>query len=328
MIRAALALCLLTTAVPGCFFFGGGTDSCASATDCSECANRASCGWCGATAECRTGSRSGPDVGSCGAGWVWLPSACSSTAAPCTAATDCASCTAGATCGWCASDGRCYDGTSTAPNAGTCGAGWAWLSSECTAGPLDAGRDVTSGCTPNCAGRTCGDDGCGGVCGTCTSGATCNATGQCQTITSGPACAHVSCNSVITCRWFVSGVTNNYDPCCADNGSSEWAMCGYPITAGGVTTCERSIGSTADQECHASPSTMHCDLPSGSIDCPALWIETQSDGTDWYFTGCCGEDTWSDPSGNTAGGLHCGMSNGATGGCIPASLTPHARPAP
>jgi len=34
-------------------------------------------------------------------------------------------------------------------------------------------------CTPNCAGKQCGDNGCGGSCGTCTEGAVCNQNGQC-----------------------------------------------------------------------------------------------------------------------------------------------------
>jgi len=29
-------------------------------------------------------------------------------------------------------------------------------------------------CTPNCAGKSCGDDGCGGSCGTCPTGETCS----------------------------------------------------------------------------------------------------------------------------------------------------------
>jgi hypothetical protein len=34
-------------------------------------------------------------------------------------------------------------------------------------------------CTPNCGGRQCGSDGCGGTCGSCQSGQSCNSTGQC-----------------------------------------------------------------------------------------------------------------------------------------------------
>ena len=60
---------------------------------------------------------------------------------------------------------------------------------EDTGGPRDGGSpdaavpDTGSppiGCTPMCAGRACGDDGCGGSCGTCTTGQTCGAAGQCS----------------------------------------------------------------------------------------------------------------------------------------------------
>ncbi|GAB4212579.1 MAG: hypothetical protein OHK0013_35510 [Sandaracinaceae bacterium] len=35
------------------------------------------------------------------------------------------------------------------------------------------------GCTPSCGGRQCGPDGCGGVCGTCAAGTSCNTSYQC-----------------------------------------------------------------------------------------------------------------------------------------------------
>ena len=34
-------------------------------------------------------------------------------------------------------------------------------------------------CTPNCTDKECGDDGCGGSCGTCPTGETCNNSGTC-----------------------------------------------------------------------------------------------------------------------------------------------------
>lgn len=39
---------------------------------------------------------------------------------------------------------------------------------------------ITIGCTPQCAGRECGSDNCGGTCGTCSGGFTCEAQGQCS----------------------------------------------------------------------------------------------------------------------------------------------------
>lgn len=38
---------------------------------------------------------------------------------------------------------------------------------------------VDTVCTPSCTGKVCGDNGCGGVCGTCNSTSTCNSAGQC-----------------------------------------------------------------------------------------------------------------------------------------------------
>jgi hypothetical protein len=46
----------------------------------------------------------------------------------------------------------------------------------------------SGGCVPNCAGRVCGDDGCGGTClpGTCPSGQTCGSDGRCAGPTAPP----------------------------------------------------------------------------------------------------------------------------------------------
>ena len=52
-------------------------------------------------------------------------------------------------------------------------------------------------CSPNCAGRQCGSDGCGGSCGTCPPGKVCNASGQCVSDGSGDPCS--ACLS--TCRY-------------------------------------------------------------------------------------------------------------------------------
>lgn len=62
------------------------------------------------------------------------------------------------------------------------------------------------GCTPSCAGKQCGDDGCGATCGTCDVNATCNA-GNCETA---GACANGG--------WESGKNTSapNADPLCAD----------------------------------------------------------------------------------------------------------------
>ena len=49
-------------------------------------------------------------------------------------------------------------------------------------GMADAGAppDMGNACTPNCAGRQCGDDGCSGSCGRCAGDQTCTASGVCM----------------------------------------------------------------------------------------------------------------------------------------------------
>jgi len=73
----------------------------------------------------------------------------------------------------CAS-GACFAGPSTCPSGSSCDAGGACV------------------CTPACAGKTCGPDGCGGSCGACTGSDTCNASGQCVASCT-PTCTGKAC---------------------------------------------------------------------------------------------------------------------------------------
>lgn len=57
----------------------------------------------------------------------------------------------------------------------------------------DAGDDAV-GCTPDCTGRTCGDNGCGGSCGDCVAGQDCVA-GVCE----GGTGTGIDCNGIIEC---------------------------------------------------------------------------------------------------------------------------------
>jgi len=43
-------------------------------------------------------------------------------------------------------------------------------------------EELTNPCVPQCADKTCGDNGCGGTCGTCTEEQVCNDTGQCEAV--------------------------------------------------------------------------------------------------------------------------------------------------
>jgi hypothetical protein len=105
-------------------------------------------------------------------------------------------------------------------------------------------------CPSDCAGRQCGDDGCGagGTCGTCPTGQTCNdSTGQCQ---GGPTCIGL----LQPC--------DTSDQCCAadrttcgDNSEGEKACCrtlGEACTASGGECCMVIVDEGQDQA-HCSP---------------------------------------------------------------------------
>jgi len=86
------------------------------------------------------------------------------------------------------------------------------------------GEDCT--CTPGCAGKVCGSDGCGGSCGTCPANQTCNANGQCVI---GPA----------NCNWIrsVCGSNPTCTLCCWNVNTPKYEeTCGPAGCIGGVCT--------------------------------------------------------------------------------------------
>jgi hypothetical protein len=91
------------------------------------------------------------------------------------------------------------------------------------------------GCTPQCGSKECGDDGCGQSCGTCPSGETCNAMGQCT----GAACISedsTDCYDGTCCDGLIcrerTGISGNFI-CCIPEGDS----CDRPDVAAGTINC-------------------------------------------------------------------------------------------
>lgn len=72
----------------------------------------------------------------------------------------------------------------TYPTTGSLGAGGGTCADWDTTRPA-AGAGCT--CTPSCGSKVCGDNGCGGSCGACGGGQSCDATGKC--VTPAPTCA-------------------------------------------------------------------------------------------------------------------------------------------
>ena len=95
----------------------------------------------------------------------------------------------------------------------------------CTTGACVGG---TCSCTPSCSGRTCGDDGCGGSCGTCPTGTCVGGTCSCTPSCSGRTCGDDGCGgSCGTCGSLCTDTcTYFFDFDCDDGGPlSDYSLC-------------------------------------------------------------------------------------------------------
>ncbi len=146
---------LITDQCETCFC----TPKCGGAT-CGDDGCGGSCGTCASGSSC-SGGQCQPDAAGCGG--VTFEGCC-----------------AGGTLKYCEGDNLV---TGDCPDPATCG----WDSNagfyNCdTAGGADPSgvhpKECTGPCVPQCSGKTCGSDGCGGSCGTCSGGMVCSA-GQC-----------------------------------------------------------------------------------------------------------------------------------------------------
>ena len=127
---------------------------------------------------------------------------------------------------------------------------------SCSAGfKCNTGTGNCDVCTPSCTGKTCGPDGCGGSCAPgCSGGQTCSATGQCQACV--PNCAGKSCGN---------------------NGCG--GSCG---SCGPGTSCSPSnkcVACSTDTDCATSPGGPKCDVGAGK--CVACFSDTdcKADGS-------------------------------------------------
>lgn len=78
---------------------------------------------------------------------------------------------------------------------GTCDFG---IKCVCNSGWTGPACDVAAGCTPDCTGRDCGPDSCGGFCGICARGHTCDDDFHC---TCAPECSRSECGSDHCCGY-------------------------------------------------------------------------------------------------------------------------------
>ena len=134
-----------------------------------------------------------------------------------------------------------------------CGEGTILVAGECVPERIpndDPGADDAGPCTPQCDGRVCGDDACGGSCGACDDGALCNAiTGQCDDDVCIPVCSNKECGDDGcggTCGTCGSGTSCDQGLCVAPPASSSCVgNCGAVATDG----CSCEPGCELDGTC-------------------------------------------------------------------------------
>ncbi len=108
----------------------------------------------------------------------------------------------------------------------------------------DIGRDTAapdggSGCIPECNGRVCGDDGCGGHCGECGPQAVCSPEGTCDCLLCGDEC----CAAGQVCRAGACCTPQCTPGQCGPDGCDGRCPCERPIAAGpGFVGCRDEGG--------------------------------------------------------------------------------------
>jgi hypothetical protein len=155
-------------------------------------------------------------------------------------------------------------------------------------------------CAPQCAGKTCGPDGCGGSCGSCPSGVSCTPAGTCDTPCV-PQCAGRVCGS---------------DGCGGSCGS-----CGGSQTCSGGQCCTPSC---AGKTCGSNGCGGSCGSCSGSSQCVNGTCQSDPDDCDpVYNTGCAApnecwllssEKTVCAVTGSGTQGSSCSSTSSCSGG--------------
>ena len=105
-------------------------------------------------------------------------------------------------------------------------------------------------CTASCSGKVCGDDGCGGTCGSCTSGQACNAAGQCIACTpscAGKVCGNDGCGG--SCGTCSSGTCSAAGQCTGCTPSCSGKACGNDGCGGSCGTCPSGQSCGTNGQC-------------------------------------------------------------------------------
>lgn len=143
-------------------------------------------------------------------------------------------------------------------------------SAQCAEVCCDPGQVCTDAacCTPDCEGKVCGDDGCGGSCGECSDNDFCTGEeacvdGQCQNgdapdCDDGNPCTDDTCDPAQGCLY-----SNNTEPCNDQSECTDQDVCTEGACVGGEVTCDDENPCTDDscdpaQGCVYANNTILC----------------------------------------------------------------------
>jgi hypothetical protein len=147
---------------------------------------------------------------------------------------------------------------------------WSSGVTACPSGQTCQNGQCVASCTPDCSGKTCGDNGCGGTCGTCASGKTCSA-GVCVAD-----CVPKTCSALVnyTCGSWPDGCGNTIDCGTCESGKS--------CSAGKCASHDAKLPAVTIK---ANNSTGVVTVDSGQL-LSLSWDSTQADT-------CLASDGWS-----------------------------------
>jgi hypothetical protein len=167
-----------------------------------------------------------------------------------------------------------------------CNAGAGWDGPTGIGSPNGTNLGGGTTCTPQCTGKECGDDGCGGSCGTCGTGQTCGGgtcTGGGSGGSGGGTCDHPICSTGTeldgSCDPCATEVCAADSYCCATAWDSicvgeVTSVCHESCTGGGGSTCSHAICTTGKK------LTKTCDTCAGDI----CAVDTYCCTTKWDST--------------------------------------------
>ena len=169
---------------------------------------------------------------------------------------------------------------------------------------LDSAPDEASPtdtpCVPDCEGRVCGDDGCGGSCGLCDGGCTCSAQGQCQGACIGPLDDFVAVGE----GPFQMGCNDGVDSSCENDELPyhEVYLAAFQINRNEITVGE--YARCLDAKVCSAPS---CDWGTGlaaaqPVRC-VTWNQARAYCT-WRSARLCTEAEWEKASRGTDGAIY------------------------